>query len=92
MLIIIIILTASYIWDDVRIVYALTIYDAIFFGDGRTDEQGDSRSRITMYILISCRILICSFALCGVHMPVIEYLKLKIEFREGALVGRGNTS
>ena len=34
---IIIILTASYIGDDVRIVYALAIYDAIFFGSGRTD-------------------------------------------------------
>ena len=49
MLMIIIILTASYIWDDVCIVYALAIYDAIFFGDGgtegRRDEHGDSRSR-----------------------------------------------
>ena len=42
---IIIILTASYIWDDVRIVYALAIYDAILFGNGRRDGQGDSRSR-----------------------------------------------
>ena len=37
-MIVIIILTASYIWDDVRIVYALEIYDAIFFGDGPTDK------------------------------------------------------
>ena len=47
---IIIILTALYIWDDVRIVYALAIYDAIFFGDGGTNqptnEQCDSRSQI----------------------------------------------
>ena len=42
---IIIILTASYIGDDVRIVYALAIYDAIFFGNGWTDGQGNSRSR-----------------------------------------------
>ena len=35
---IILILTASYIWDDVRIVYALAIYDAIFFGDGGTNK------------------------------------------------------
>ena len=26
--------------------YSACIYDAIFFGDGGTDEQGDSRSRI----------------------------------------------
>ena len=45
MMMIIIILTASYIGDDVRIVYALAIYDAIFF-DGGTNEQGDSRSRM----------------------------------------------
>ena len=38
MMMIIFILTASYIWDDVRIVYALAIYDAIFFGDGPTDK------------------------------------------------------
>ena len=38
MLIIIIILTASYIWDDVGIVYALAIYDAIFFGNGGTNK------------------------------------------------------
>ena len=37
MMMIIFILTASYIWDDVRIVYALAIYDAIFFGDGGTE-------------------------------------------------------
>ena len=51
-MIIIIILTASYIGDDVRIVYALVTYDVIFFGDGQTDqrEQGGSRSRIG-YIL-----------------------------------------
>ena len=39
MMMIIFILTASYIWDDVRIVYALAIYDAIFFGDGGTDKE-----------------------------------------------------
>ena len=37
MMMIIFILTALYIGDDVRIVYALAIYDAIFFGDGRRD-------------------------------------------------------
>ena len=50
MVMIIIILTASYIGDDVRIVYALAIYDAIFF-DGGTNEQGDSRSRIWFWTL-----------------------------------------
>ena len=40
MMMIIIILTASYIntGDDVHIVYALAIYDAIFFGNGRMDK------------------------------------------------------
>ena len=38
MVMMIIIFTASYIGDDVRIVYALGIYDAIFFGDGGTDK------------------------------------------------------
>ena len=38
MMIVIIILTASYIRDDVRIVYALAIYDAIFFGNGPTNQ------------------------------------------------------
>ena len=32
---------------DPRIVCALAMYDAIFFGNGRTDGQGDSRSRIS---------------------------------------------
>ena len=41
MMMIILILTASYIWDDVRIVYALAIYDAIFFGDGGTEGRRD---------------------------------------------------
>ena len=41
MMMIIIILTASYIVDDVRIVYALAIYDAIFVGDERTDGLTD---------------------------------------------------
>ena len=54
MMIVIIMMIASYTNDDdchhydyriVHIVYALAMYDAIFFGDGRTNEQGDSRSR-----------------------------------------------
>ena len=38
MMMIILILTASYIWDDVRIVYALAIYDAIFFDNQPTNK------------------------------------------------------
>ena len=46
-MIIIIILTASYIGDDVRIVYSLANTMRSFsVTDGRTDEQGDSRSRM----------------------------------------------
>ena len=39
MMMIIFILTASYIRDDIRIVYALAIYDAILFGNERTDQR-----------------------------------------------------
>ena len=55
MMIVIMMMIASYTNDDdrhrddnriVHIVYALDMYDAIFFGDGRRDGQGDSRSRI----------------------------------------------
>ncbi len=55
MMIVIVMMIASYTNDDdshrydyriVHIVYALAMYDAIFFGDGGRDEQGDSRSRI----------------------------------------------
>ena len=47
MMMIIIILTASYIGDDVRIVYSLANTMRSFsVTDGRTNEQGDSRSRI----------------------------------------------
>ena len=38
MMIIVIMMIASYIRDDVRIVYSLAIYDAIFFGNGRTNQ------------------------------------------------------
>ena len=51
---------ASYTNDDdshhhddsiVHIVYALAMYDAIFFGNERTNGQGDSRS--LMYALLN---------------------------------------
>ena len=38
MMIIVIMMMASYIRDDVRIVYSLAIYDAIFFGNGPTNQ------------------------------------------------------
>ena len=59
MMIVITMMTASYMIDDHQhhidrivhwgwccIVYALAICDAIFFGNGLRDEQGDSRSRM----------------------------------------------
>ena len=50
MVMIIIILTASYIGDDVRIVYALANTMRYFsVTDGGTDGQGDSRSRIDRF-------------------------------------------
>ena len=60
MMIVIIMMIASYTNDDdlhhydyriVHIVYALAMYDAILFGDGGTNGQGDSRSRIYISIL-----------------------------------------
>ena len=38
MIIIVIMMIASYIRDDVRIVYSLAIYDAIFFGNQPTNK------------------------------------------------------
>ena len=53
MMMIIIILTASYIGDDVRIVYSLANTMRSFsVTDGRTNEQGDSRSRMVDQDLI----------------------------------------
>ena len=61
MMIIIRMMIASYTNDDdrhrddnriVHIVYALDMYDAIFFGNGRTDGQGDSRSRMIIIIMM----------------------------------------
>ena len=52
MISIIIILTASYIGDDVRIVYSLANTMRSFsVTDGRTNEQGDSRSRMALKVL-----------------------------------------
>ena len=59
-MIVIIMMIASYTNDDdchhydyriVYIVYALAMYDAIFFGNERTNGQGDSRS--LMYALLN---------------------------------------
>ena len=60
MMIVIIMMIASYTNDDdchhydyriVHIVYALAMYDAIFFSNERTNRQGDSRS--LMYALLN---------------------------------------
>ena len=60
MMIVMIMMIASYTNDDdvhhyeyrtVHIVYALAMYDAIFFGNERTNGQGDSRS--LMYALLN---------------------------------------
>ena len=60
MMILIVMMIASYTNDDdshhhddsiVHIVYALAMYDAVFFGNERTNGQGDSRS--LMYALLN---------------------------------------
>ena len=61
MIIIIRMMIASYTNDDdrhrddnriVHIVYALDMYDAIFFGDGRRDGQGDSRNNSVLTVTV----------------------------------------
>ena len=59
MMMIIIILTASYIGDDVRIVYALAIYDAIFFGSGRTDGRTFNGSSSRSFVADYSRFRMC---------------------------------
>ena len=60
MMVVIIMMITLYTNDDdrhhydyriVHIVYALAMYDAIFFGNERTNGQGDSRS--LMYALLN---------------------------------------
>ena len=60
MMIVTMMMIASYTNDDdrhrddyriVHIVYALAMYDAISFGNERTNGQGDSRS--LMYVLLN---------------------------------------
>ena len=67
-MIVIMMIIASYTNDDdlhhydyriVHIVYALAMYDAMLFGDERTDGQGVSRSRIYIYVIFFCTSKIC---------------------------------
>ena len=55
MMIIVIMMIASYIRDDVRIVYSLAIYDAIFFGDGPTNQP-------TNKAILGVRLAVCRFS------------------------------